>query len=160
MALSFILIPAFAKRFVNTASPTPLTQTKSHWLQRWMGLTSSFSLLGQETHSVVLRVAYSSYMLPGPFSYACSRAGFLHARQLPIETGTRFLPTAQVGDSKYLQFCLISPYLMSRSQGCTGSKEVVFKLPNSYSFIKAAVKSALYRATEETAIISLDQSPN
>lgn len=125
-----------------------------------MGLISSFSLLGQETHSVALQVTYGSYMLPGPSSYACSGAGFLHPRQLLIETGTRFLPTAQVGDSKYLQSCLISPYLTSRSQGHTGSKDVVFKLPNSYSFIKAAVKSALYRATEETAVIRLDQCPN
>lgn len=142
-----ISIPAFARRLVNIFSPTPLAQTKSHWLQRWMGLISSFCPMGQETYFVMLQVTYGSDILPGPSSLFQGRfpvsqtASHLNRHRLPSHHAGGTISTHDPA--------LSSPYLLSRSQGHSGSKEVVFKPSNSYSFIRAAMKPALPRSKEE-----------
>lgn len=90
--------------------------------------------------------------LPVPEQISCIPDSF------PLNRHT--LPSHHAGGTVSIYNpALLSSYLLSRSQGHIRSKEVVFKLPHNYSFIRAAAKPALHRSTEEAAIMSLDQSP-
>lgn len=155
----FYFNPCFCQKFSQHLESYPTCSEKISLITKMNG--AHFLILSHGTRSIVNNAPGYIWLIyiARAFQRCLFRSRF-PVSQTASHLNRHTLPSHHTGGTVSIYNpALLSPYLLSRSQGHIGSKEVVFKLPNNYSFIRAAAKPALHRSTEETAIISLDQSP-